>query len=146
MEGAGCGVEPEHDADAAAEHGARIRGDLPGDVVESAIGGLATCHQLSPHLVPSLRHFRNTLSISHGPRHALSDSPGDLQRLVGPGHPAARGRIGDTLGARLASKPHGTERNHHHLLRALLGQKGCLLDAEAVGRIAGEFPPPRFAR
>ena len=133
MEGAGCGVEPEHDADAAAEHGARIRGDLPGDVV-------------SPHLVPSLRHFRNTLSISHGACHALSDSPGDLQRLVGPGHPAARGRIGDTLGARLASKPHGTERNHHHLLRALLGQKGCLLDAEAVGRIAGEFPPPRFAR
>src|SRR5712692_5072080 len=93
----GC-VQSEHDTDATAKYRARVCGDLPGYLVELAVGGLAAFAEPRPHLVPPLSYFRDPLSVSGGPRNALSGSSSSFQRLVGPGDLAARSGVGDTFG------------------------------------------------
>src|SRR2546426_5580036 len=58
------------------------------------------------------------------------------------GDPATRGSVRDTLGAPLASKPRGTEGNHHHVLRAFLRQKGRLLRSTRSEEHTSELQSP----
>ena len=113
--------------------------------IESALGGDTACAEVTPDLLPAMRHVRDALRIADGSRELPSEALGSHQGPVAPGDPAASTHIDHPLDPRLAPKPCGEERHGDQVPHALTTQDGRLLIAWANGRITPDLPPPRCA-
>src|SRR5439155_12944767 len=94
-------VQAEDDAEPTPQHRARVRGDLMGHAVESAVGGLAARRQLRPNALPPLRGLRDPLRASHSSRGLPAETLTGRDGPVAPGDLAPSAPLADPLDPRL---------------------------------------------